>query len=66
MNMSRNPLIERLNEGISDLLADPQAMGVSGDDRLMGLLNIARDLRELPHPDFKNRLKAELEKSSSS
>jgi len=61
--MSRNPLIERLNEGISDLLADPEAMGVSGDDRLMGLLNIARDLRELPRPDFKDRLKADLERN---
>jgi len=61
--MSSNPMIERLNDAINELITDPHTQLVSGDRRLMALLQIARELRELPNPDFKDRLRSGLERN---
>lgn len=61
--MSSNPIIERLNDAINELLADPETGVVSGDARLMSLLNLARDLQQLPSPEFKDRLRTILERN---
>jgi PhnB protein len=61
--MSSNPMIERLNDAIDELIADPQTQLVSGDRRLMALLHLARELKEFPNPDFKDRLRSSLERN---
>jgi PhnB protein len=63
--MSKQPLIDQLNDAISRLLRDPDVQLSSTDAALADLLHIARDLREIPNPDFKRRLRADLERKIS-
>ena len=61
--MSKQPLIEQLNEAIERILSDPTAQLSSVDASLTDLLVMARDLWAQPRPDFKARLKTELERN---
>jgi PhnB protein len=63
--MSKQPLIDQLNEAVSRILADPDVQLSSMDAELLELLHVARDLRDLPSPDFKARLRAGLERKVS-
>ena len=66
--MSKQPFIEQLDQAIGRILVDPAAAGIelsSMDASLQELFHIARDLRELPSPDFKARLRAGLERKAS-
>jgi uncharacterized glyoxalase superfamily protein PhnB len=62
--MSKQPLIEQLEQAISRMMADPTVREESIDSAIVELLHVARDLRELPRPDFKASLKAELERTT--
>src|SRR5215471_6722073 len=63
--MSKQPLIDQLDQAITGMLADADRATASIDASLIELLHIARDLRELPRPGFKMRLRAELERDIS-
>jgi PhnB protein len=63
--MSKQPLIDQLDIAISQIVADPGVQIASADAAVLDLLGVARDLRELPRPDFKAHLKAELERKAS-
>src|SRR6185295_17822928 len=63
--MSKQPLVDQLDEAVSRILADPGAQPMSVDAAVLDLLGVARDLVELPRPDFKARLKAEIERKIS-
>jgi TonB family protein len=57
--MSNLSVADQLDRSIEVLLADPGA-GVPASDGNLELLKIASELRWLPRPDFKARLKADL------
>jgi PhnB protein len=61
--MAERDLIERLDDAIEAILADRNA-GLAGlalsEPELATLLVVADDLRELPDPNFRSKLKAEL------
>jgi len=61
--MSKQPLIEQLDQAVVELLASG-AMPASVDTSIVDLLRIAQDLRELPTPEFKARLRGELERKA--
>jgi uncharacterized glyoxalase superfamily protein PhnB len=63
--MSKQPLFEQLDEAISRILADRDVQPSSVDASLAEVVSIARDLRELPRPDFKGRLRTDLERKIS-
>jgi PhnB protein len=66
--MSKQPLIDQLDLAIGRIIADPEARPeslASMDTAVLGLLDVARDLRDLPTPDFRQRLRAELERKIS-
>ena len=63
--MSKQPYIDQLDQAIAEILANPDAAPSAVDASLLDLLQIARDLRDLPGPDFKLRLRAELEGKAS-
>jgi PhnB protein len=58
--MSKQPLIDQLDEAISGILANPDFVPASVDPSFAELLRIVADLRDLPRPDFKASLKDEL------
>ena len=58
--MSEESRNDQLAEALERALADPRAPLPTGDSELTELVQIARDLRELPSPSFKARLGAEL------
>ena len=62
--MSKQPLIEQLDQAIGRMLANPDAMPLAVDPQVEELLRIARELRDLPGPDFKGNLKADLERKA--
>ena len=62
--MSKQPLIDQLDQAIGRLLADPDATPLSVDPEAVELLRLARALRDLPGADFKAKLKAELERKA--
>jgi uncharacterized glyoxalase superfamily protein PhnB len=62
--MSKQPLIDQLDQAIGTMLADPAAAVQSVDPEVVELLHIARELRELPASDFKANLKADLERKA--
>src|SRR5437879_5346155 len=49
--MSKQPLIDQLDQAISGILANPDFTPVSADPALTELLGIAAGLRGLPRPD---------------
>src|SRR5262249_17209587 len=60
MPMSDEARTDRLAEALERALSDPRAPLPSGDAELAELVQIARDLRDLPSPSFKARLGADL------
>src|SRR5438105_1795518 len=62
--MSKQPLIDQLDQAISGILANPDFMPSSVDPELTDLLRLARDLRYEPRADFKATLKADLERKA--
>jgi uncharacterized glyoxalase superfamily protein PhnB len=63
VDMSKQPLIDQLDIAIGRLIADPEVQiesPASMDPAIVDLLTIAQDLRELPAPSFKERLRADL------
>jgi uncharacterized glyoxalase superfamily protein PhnB len=66
--MSKQPLIDLLDMAIGRIIADPETRReslASMDAAVLELLDVARDLRDLPTPDFKARLRADLERKIS-
>ena len=57
--------MDQLEQAINRMMADPQIAGESIDSAVLELLRIARDLRDLPRPDFKASLKADLERKAN-
>jgi periplasmic protein TonB len=58
--MSSPGLIEQLDSGIDVLFTDPEVAIPNVDASLAELLGIAAELRSLPRPDFRSRLKVSL------
>lgn len=63
--MSKQPDIDQFDRAITDILANPDVTPASTDAALADLLAIARDLSAMPAPDFKGRLRSELERKTS-
>src|SRR5262245_25777847 len=66
--MSKQPLIDQLDIAISQIIADPEVqleLLASMDTAVLEMLDVARDLRDLPAPEFKERLRADLERKIS-
>lgn len=63
--MSDDARIEGLAETLEGLLSAPRAVPPSGDPELTELVSLANDLRDLPRPDFKARLGADLSRRSA-
>ncbi len=57
--------IDQLNRAIDAMLAKPDAKPVKIDASLAPMLQMARELRDLPRENFKERLKTDLERSIS-
>ena len=62
--MSKQPLIDQLDQAISGILGNSDFTPASADPELTELLGIAAGLRGLPRPDFKASLKADLERKA--
>jgi uncharacterized glyoxalase superfamily protein PhnB len=62
--MSKQPLIDQLEGAIAELLANPGAMAAPAHASIEELLRIARDLREMPAPEFKASLRTDLERKA--
>jgi PhnB protein len=62
--MSKQPLVDQLDQAISGILANPDFMPASADPALTELLEIAAGLRGMPRLDFKASLKADLERKA--
>src|SRR6266850_338746 len=63
--MSKQPLIDQLDQAISVMLVNPDSRSSPVDPSVEDLLRVARDLRNIPNPDFKARLRADLERNAS-
>lgn len=63
--MAKNSLIDRLDQAIEAMLAQPGAMPAAADPTLKPFLGIAAMLRDLPRQEFQKQLKADLERSIS-
>jgi uncharacterized glyoxalase superfamily protein PhnB len=62
--MSKQPLIDQLDELITRMLQSRDGAFPSVDASLVELVRVAGELRDLPTPDFKAGLKAELERKA--
>jgi PhnB protein len=58
--MAKGKLIEQLDHAVEAIMAKPDASLPISDPRLVAILRIAGELRDLPRADFRNRLKADL------
>src|SRR5678815_2912501 len=66
--MSKQPLIDQLDVAIGRIIAEPEVPLLSlpsMDTPVLELLDVARDLTDLPSPEFKQRLRGELERKTS-
>jgi PhnB protein len=63
--MAKRNLFEQLDEAVQAILSHPEAPSPLAERTITPLVRLAADLRELPRVDFKVRLKAELERSTS-
>src|SRR5215470_16449597 len=59
--MNNALIYEELDHAIEAMIANPGAPGAVQEAEMAELMNVASDLRQLPRPDFKARLKTELE-----
>jgi PhnB protein len=62
--MSNRPPVDQLDEAVTGILANAGTAS-SVDASIADLLELARELRDLPRPDFKVRLGAQLAKDAS-
>src|SRR5438876_1187360 len=58
--MAKRRAIDELDDAVDALMAEPRAPSPHMNPRLVALLRIAADLRDLPSEAFKARLRAEL------
>ena len=63
--MAKRSLAEQLDDAVQGLLASPAALPPLGDPHVESLAMIAADLRNLPRPQFKARLKSDLQRRAS-
>jgi periplasmic protein TonB len=63
--MARPSLIDELDQAIDTLVAHPDSAPSTVDDSISGMVQLAAELRCLPHPDFKGRLLADLERRAA-
>src|SRR5215813_12577372 len=59
--MNNLSIYDELDQAIESIIANPNAPAVLQDSQVSELTEVASDLRQLPRPDFKTRLKTELE-----
>jgi len=62
--MSKQPLIDQLDQAVTAILTDPAGEPPAVDASLVDLLQLARDLRGLPAPGFKAQLRSDLASES--
>jgi PhnB protein len=63
--MAKRSLFDQLDQAITNLLAAPGAPVEAVDPEVAPLVRIASELRDLPRQEFKERLKSDLERSTS-
>jgi PhnB protein len=63
--MAKTSFIEQLDSAIERIIAEPEAPLPVVDKRIAAQLRIAAVLREIPHPEFKERLRADLKRRAS-
>jgi uncharacterized glyoxalase superfamily protein PhnB len=63
--MSEIALTEQLDQAIAAILGNPDAPIIGAEPQVTELLSIAAELRALPRPAFKARLRQELERDAS-
>jgi uncharacterized glyoxalase superfamily protein PhnB len=63
--MPERSFFEQLDEMIDGLLSQPSSEPIESHDDLAAMARIAADLRDLPSPGFKARLKAELQRRTT-
>jgi PhnB protein len=63
--MAERPLTDRLDDTVNTILARGDATAALGDPELAPLARVAADLRHYPSPDFKARLRAQLERRTT-
>ncbi len=63
--MAKRSLVEQLDAAVQGILENPRAQLLQTDAEVTVLARIAAELRHLPRPDFKARLKAELKRRKS-
>jgi PhnB protein len=63
--MTKRSLAEQLDAAVQELLENPHARQPQKDERLAPLTRLAAELRSLPRPAFKNRLRSELRRRKS-
>lgn len=59
--MNHISIYDELDQAIEAMIANRDATGTAQEAQIAGLVDVACDLRQLPRPDFKTRLKTELE-----
>lgn len=63
--MPKRSRFDQLDQAIQALLAHPDSLLPSAESELAPLVSLAAALRDLPREEFKNRLKSDLQRSSS-
>src|SRR5260370_12842227 len=63
--MANRSLVEQLDEVVQGTLENPRAQLPQAHEEVFAMARIAAELRSLPRPDFKARLKAELRRRKS-
>jgi PhnB protein len=63
--MPKRSLFDRLDQAITQLLAQPDAPIAAVDPEIAPLVRIASELRELPRSEFMEHLKSDLERSTA-
>lgn len=63
--MSKQPLIDQLDIAINRILIDPDVELLAAEPAVRDLLEVARDLRNLPRPDLKARIARNLERKTA-
>src|SRR5262252_21763 len=59
--MNNLSIYDELDQAIAAMIATPDAPGTAQEPQIAELMELAFDLRQLPRPEFKARLKTELE-----
>ncbi len=62
--MPRGSRFEQLDDAVQAMLAKPEGRRMKLDESLDSLLRMAQDLRDLPHAEFRERLKSDLRRGT--